>query len=134
MGNPFDLRGPAFLVFYITLGIAVNLTLRYLLLQKEKDDPAALRVCTDPYKLAALRAGVCETLRIVLFSLIDRGLLKASGTQVAAEPQAKDMVRRPVEQAVVAFFSRPRQVQEVFTDTTDLMPGRSFAGNWLPKG
>ncbi|MEI6205223.1 MAG: hypothetical protein WCP20_00440 [Desulfuromonadales bacterium] len=67
----------------------------------------AWSVCTDPNKLAALRAGAHESLRIVLFSLIDRGLLKASGTDVAAEQQAKGMVRRPVELAVVSCFSNP---------------------------
>jgi len=113
MANPFDLPGPQFLVFYIVLGIGVNLLLRNLILQKEKDSPAALLVCSDPYKLAYLRAGACETLRIVMFSLIDRGLLKASGTAVAAEPQAREIVRRPVEKTVVDFFAAPLQAREI---------------------
>jgi uncharacterized protein (TIGR04222 family) len=114
MASPFDMQGPEFLVFYIVLGIGVNMLLRSLILQKEKDRPAALLVCNDPYKLAYLRAGACETLRVVLFSLIDRGLLKASGAAVAAEPYAREMVRRPVEQTVVAFFTKPHQAREIF--------------------
>ena len=134
MANPFDLHGPAFLVFYIVLGIVGNLFLRYVTLGKEKENPAALRVCTDPYKLAALRAGACESLRIVLFSLIDRGLLKASGTKVEAEQHAKEMVRRPVEQSVVAFFSLPRQVQEIFSDSAALNAGNVYCRELAAEG
>jgi uncharacterized protein (TIGR04222 family) len=134
MGNPFDLHGPAFLVFYIVLGIVGNLLLRYVTLEKEKESPAAQRVCTDPYKLAALRAGACEALRIVLFSLIDRGLLKASGTKVEAEHQAKEMVRRPVERAVVVFFSVPRQAQEIFSDAAALDAGRVYCRELAVEG
>ena len=114
MTNPFDLPGPSFLVLYIILGIGVNLLIRSLILQKEKNSPASLRACTDPYKLAYLRAGACETLRVVLFSLIDRGLIKASDTAVTAEPQAQEIVKRPVEQAVVGFFATPQQIREIF--------------------
>ncbi|MCM2359586.1 MAG: TIGR04222 domain-containing membrane protein [Geobacteraceae bacterium] len=134
MVNPFDLRGPGFLVFYIVLGIAVNLFLRHLTLQKEKDGPAALRVCSDPYKLASLRAGANETLRIVLFSLIDRGLLKASGDQVAAEPQAREMVRRPVEQAVVDFFTRPRPATEIFRNAAAVSAGEEYCRELAGEG
>jgi uncharacterized protein (TIGR04222 family) len=49
-------------------------------------------------------------------SLIDRGLLKADGERVAAEPHAAEMVRRPVEKAVMAFFARPREAREIFSD------------------
>jgi uncharacterized protein (TIGR04222 family) len=134
MSNPFDLHGPAFLVFYIVLGIVGNLFLRYVTIGKEKESPAAQRVCTDPYKLAALRAGASEALRIVLFSLIDRGLLKASGTKVEAEQHAKQMVRRPVEQSVVAFFSVPRPAQGIFTDSAALNAGNVYCRELAGEG
>jgi uncharacterized protein (TIGR04222 family) len=134
MGNPFDLPGPAFLAFYAVLGIGVNLLLRYMILQKEKESSASQRICTDPYKLAALRAGACETLRIALFSLIDRGLLKSSGTEVVAEQQAKDVVRRPVEQSVVGFFSRPRQARDIFSDTAALASGGEYLRELASEG
>jgi len=116
MCNPFDLRGPEFLVFYLVFGTGVNLLLRHVILRKEKDSPAATRVCSDPYKLAALRGGAFETLRVVTVSLIDRGLLKASGDLTAAEPDALQRVRRPVEQAVVEFFAWPRTAQDIFSN------------------
>ncbi|MEI6209841.1 MAG: TIGR04222 domain-containing membrane protein [Desulfuromonadales bacterium] len=134
MGNPFDLYGPAFLVFYIILGVVGNLLLYFVTLEKEKESPAAESVCTDPYKLAALRAGACEALRIVLFSLIDRGLIKASGSKIEAERQAKKIVRRPVELAVVAFFSVPRQAQEIFSDTAALDAGKVYCRELAAEG
>lgn len=134
MLNPFDLKGEQFLAFYFVLGIVVNLLLRYLILQKERESPAAEYVCTDPYKLAALRAGACEALRITVFSLIDRGLLKASGSEVAAEKGAQEMVRRPVEQAVISCFSAPRKVQEVFTEGMSLHAGEEFCRELAAEG
>jgi uncharacterized protein (TIGR04222 family) len=73
-------------------------------------------------------------LRIVVFSLIDRGLLKALGTEVAAEGQAKEIVRRPVEQAVVSFFCSHRQIQEVFMDTRSLDAGKEFCRELAAEG
>lgn len=134
MINPFDLRGPAFLVFYAVLGIAVNLLLRHLTMGKEQKSSAALRICSDPYKLAALRAGANETLRIVLFSLIDRGLLKASGDEVTAEPHAREMVRRPVEQAVVDFFSKPRQAREIFNNKAAVSASEKYCRELAGEG
>jgi uncharacterized protein (TIGR04222 family) len=117
MANPFDLRGPEFLVFYAILGITVNLLLRFLISRKEKQNYPARWDYTDPYKIAYLRAGTPEALRVVLFSLIDRGLLKAYGDQVKAEAGAKSMVKRPIEQAVVTFFSKPQSAKAVFTNS-----------------
>lgn len=134
MANPFNLRGPDFLVFYTVLGTAVNLLLRRLTLGREKGGPAAARVCTDPYKLASLRAGANETLRIVIFSLIDRGLLKASGDRLAAEPNALEMVRRPVEKGVVVFFSRPRQAREIFSDSSATSAGEEYCRELANEG
>jgi uncharacterized protein (TIGR04222 family) len=126
MTNPFNLPGTVFLIFYIIFGIGVNLLLKYLFLKVEACFPAASRDCTDPYELAALRGGIGEMMKIVLFSLIDRTLLKASGTTVAAEPQAKQMVDQPVEWAVISYFQTPRTVQELFSDSYTMNAGKKF--------
>jgi uncharacterized protein (TIGR04222 family) len=110
-------RGPAFLAFYIGLGMTVNLLLRSIISRLEKNTTLIRQSPIDPYKIACLRVSHLETLRVVLFSLIDRGLLKASGDRVAAETNAREMVRRPLEKAVAAFFTEPRQVKELFNDS-----------------
>jgi uncharacterized protein (TIGR04222 family) len=134
MSNPFNLPGTEFLIFYIVLGIGVNLLLKYLFLKVESCFPAALRDCTDPYELAALRGGTEETMKIVLFSLIDRGLLKASGTTVVAEPKAKQMVDHAVEWAVVSYFQTPRTVQEFLSDSDTMNAGKKFCRKLADEG
>jgi uncharacterized protein (TIGR04222 family) len=136
MSNPFNLSGTEFLIFYIVLVIAVNLLLKYLFLKVESCFPAAKQDCTDPYKLAALRGGTTETMKIVFFSLFDRGLLKVnvSGTTVAAEPQAKQMVDHPVEWAVVSYFQMPRTVQEFLSDSDTMNAGKKFCRKLADEG
>lgn len=116
MTNPFDLRGPEFLVFYLILGVAVNIIFKYLMLGREKQEAPAQWDSSDPYKIAFLRAGVNEVLRVVTVSLIDRGLLKASQDKIKAEKNAKHVVRKPVEKAVVEFFSDADQPNGLFLD------------------
>jgi uncharacterized protein (TIGR04222 family) len=116
MFNPFDLRGPEFLIFYAVMGIAVNLVLRYLFLGKQNDGSATPRVCTDPYKLAALRVGASEALRIALFSLIDRGLLKSSGDTITAEPHAREMAKGAIEERMVNYFAEPGEAADMLDD------------------
>jgi len=134
MANPFDLRGPEFLVFYSIFGITVNMLFRFLILRKEKQDYPAHLDYTDPYKIAYLRGGCPEALRIVLFSLIDRGLLKAYGDKVAAESSAKSVVKRPIEQAVVKYFSSRREVKELFTDSNAVNAGELYQQALVSEG
>jgi uncharacterized protein (TIGR04222 family) len=105
-----------FIALYIVLGIVVNLLLCGLILRKEKKRPDEQLIFTDPYKLAFLRAGADETLRVVIFSLIDRGLIKLSGTALVADPNAIEIVMEPIEQTVIDFLAVPRSVQETFDD------------------
>ncbi|MBA4371587.1 MAG: hypothetical protein C0402_01855 [Thermodesulfovibrio sp.] len=114
--NPFDMRGPDFLIFYIGVGVVFNVVLRSLILKKEKQNFPAHWDYTDPYKTAFLRAGASEVLRVMIFSLIDRGLLKSADDKIVAEPKAGDLVKRPEEQNIVRFFARPRKITEVFSD------------------
>ncbi len=115
MNNPLDMQELVFLVLFIILGTGVNLYLYSLLWQKEKDGPDKQLTIDDPYKLAYLRAGTSETLRVVIFSLIDRGLLHAGPREtVVAAPNAREMVSETIELTVVDFFTKPRKVREIF--------------------
>lgn len=135
MANPFDLRGPEFLVFYLILGVAVNMLLRFLISRKEKQNVPGHWDSTDPYKIAYLRAGINEALRVALFSLIDRGLLKATDVYVQAEQKAKDLVKRPIEKAIVNLFDKPTDVKSLYLDSTAGRVGedyqRQLAVEWL---
>jgi uncharacterized protein (TIGR04222 family) len=127
-------RGPAFLAFYIGLSITVNLLLRSLISRQEKKTTLIRQSPIDPYKIACLRVSYLETLRVVLFSLIDRGLLKASGDRVAAETNAGGMVRRPLEKAVAAFFAKPRQVKDMFSDSGTVSAAKDYQQALVSEG
>src|SRR4029450_4760081 len=77
--NPFDWRGPAFLLFFWCLSV---LAITFLVLYRRipEDGPPPKVDLADPYLLAYLRAGPNEALRVGLVSLIDRKLLTASAT------------------------------------------------------
>ncbi|MHB8881158.1 MAG: TIGR04222 domain-containing membrane protein [Thermodesulfovibrionales bacterium] len=134
MGNPFDLGGPQFLLFYFVFGVAVNLGLRILIRRGEKNDAPSRWDYTDPYKIAYLRAGLSEALRVAVFSLIDRGLLRDIGEQVAAEARAKDLVQRPIERAVVKIFDRPQEVKAVFSDPAVQRAGEDYQRALIREG
>lgn len=126
MGNPFDLRGPQFLLFYVVFGVSVNLLLRFLIRRSEKKDAPAHWDYADPYKIAYLRAGIFEALRVAIFSLVDRGLLKATGDLIVSEAKAKNLVQRPIEKSVVKLFDRSREIKDVFSDAETEGAGEEY--------
>jgi uncharacterized protein (TIGR04222 family) len=128
--NPFDLRGPEFLLFYLILSVVVLLILFYLRQRDERqgDGKPSLE---DPYLVACLRGGESEALRVATLSLIDRGLLtlKSSGTSVvfprAAEnllevkdSLAIDSVRRPIEKSILEAFKTAKPVSSTLDSLT----------------
>jgi len=105
--NPFDLRGPEFLLFYIILCAVVFLALFLIRRAIESDSPPKVDV-GDPCLIAYLRGGEKETLQVALVSLIDRGLLVLTGTQIKrADNAAPSAVRRPIEKALMETYAKP---------------------------
>lgn len=116
--NPFDLRGPEFLVFYILLSIIVITALALLRRVAETADAPRLDL-SDPYLIAYLRVGENEALIVALVSLIDRGLLIFDGTRIERAPHATpDAVRRPIEKALIEKFAMPAEASSIFDDIT----------------
>lgn len=119
--NPFDLRGPEFLLFYFVFTCVVILVL--ILLRRFDERPNALKPpLDDPYLVAFLRGGEDEALRVTTLSLIDRGLLKlkSSGASIfsseaenrleLADPQAIEAAKRPIEKSVLESFKTPQPI------------------------
>ncbi len=120
--NPFDLRGPEFLLFYFIFSIIVLLVLFFLRQRDERRDGGKPPL-DDPYLVAFLRGGESAALRVATLSLIDRGLLslKSSGASVlfrgAAEnhlelkdPLALETVKRPIEKRVLEAFKTAQPI------------------------
>jgi uncharacterized protein (TIGR04222 family) len=78
MPNPFDLRGPEFLVFYLTLGVLVTVVVA-VLRRRSESTVVATGPLVDYLKIAYLRGGSDEALRVAILALIDRGLVTMVG-------------------------------------------------------
>jgi uncharacterized protein (TIGR04222 family) len=116
--NPFDLTGPAFLVFYALLGIAVHLAFKPLAAMVSGGAPAGPSPIdlshVDPYVVAYLRGQENETARVAALALIDRRLLVADGDSLIAVPGAAAKVRRPLERAVLEAFAGKGKASALF--------------------
>lgn len=120
--NPFDLRGPEFLVFYIFFSWLVIAGIG-LLRRLSEDRDTGKPPIDDPYLVAFLRGGESESLRVATLSLIDRGLLalKSSGTSLLSlhapdsrleltDPAAIDSVKRPIEKRILEAFKTAQPI------------------------
>lgn len=105
--NPFDLRGPQFLGFYITLGILLFIILRIIRQRVEDDGIESRHIFTDPYMIAYLREGSQEVIRVAVISLLDRGLLTADGSMLSAKADAEAIARKPVEKGILKRCQNP---------------------------
>ena len=78
--NPFDWSGPWFLLAYLIFSALVYYGVRELLIRQELRNPhARLSLADDPYRIAFLRGGALEAVKIAAIVLVDRGLLRADG-------------------------------------------------------
>lgn len=112
--NPFDLPGPEFLKFYSFLGAAVLVALHYARKFSESGNVPKLDY-SDPYLIAYLRDGEIAAIRVAAVSLIDRGLLRLSGDQLeVANAAAVDIVRRPIETAILSHVKLSKDLDGLF--------------------
>lgn len=107
--NPFELRGPAFLWFYVVLVIVAILVTRWIrrALDGGDDTPPqeTSSLVSDPYAIAYLRNGESEALRVALLSLVDRGLIIHEDGKFKTAPNVEPgHVRRSVERAVLEIY------------------------------
>lgn len=124
--NPFFLKGPQFLVFYIFLLIFLGILLYVLRTQKEAKLFNNLN-SYDPYLIAYLRGKSNEVLRVVVISLIDRKLLKIQETKatllksaeyklVSSNNSSINFIKDPLEKALLTKFKTPVLATSIFTD------------------
>lgn len=114
--NPFDLRGPQFLLFYLLLAgmlLAAVSILRRRLEAQWAGGP--MPVLHDPYAIAYLRGGKNELLRVAVISLVDRGLLHASSDNLATTPAGRaTQVRKRIEEDLLRHCLVVRKPEELF--------------------
>ncbi|HLV85538.1 MAG TPA: TIGR04222 domain-containing membrane protein [Candidatus Sulfotelmatobacter sp.] len=106
--NPFDLRGPEFLLFYVMLTAAVIVLTAWLRDMMERGPTPQVRL-DDPYFVAFVRGGINEAFRTAIIVLLDRGWLQAEGSLVHRRGDVESRPEQPaIEQEVLSFFHTPR--------------------------
>jgi len=132
--NPFDLRGPEFLVFFVAFGLAMSAL--FIILRRRNED-AELRtfdIAQDAYQIAYLRGGRNHLIQSVVFSLLDRGLLKARDSKLrtfGANPL--ELARRPLEKAILNRYVEEDDLSVIYSDT-DITEKAEDVGDRLRAG
>jgi uncharacterized protein (TIGR04222 family) len=127
--NPFDLRGPEFLLFYFLFSLVVVITI--IVLRNRAEYGGSPRIdLGDPYLIAYLRGGEDEALRVAVISLLDRGMLVTDGHLIRrADHVTGDMVSRPIERVVLGKFSVPGEAGSILKDQNLKTALRSYQDN-----
>ena len=114
--NPFDLRGPEYLMFYAAVSVTTAFVVGVLRWRRELEMAGVgMPRLHDPYAIACLRDGQSEVLRVAVVSLVDRGLLRLVDDSVVVTPIGMEtQVRKPVEQDLLKFCATPRKPKDLF--------------------
>jgi uncharacterized protein (TIGR04222 family) len=121
--NPFDLRGPEFLVFYAILSILTIVIVWGFRRIMESGGPGeeetlAKQIAKDPYQIAYLHGGRLEVLRVAVVSLLERGLLNAEGEKLLSQDaNGAAKVRRPLDKAILTKYAEAKCGQDLCTDS-----------------
>lgn len=131
MPNPFTLPGPQFLVFFIVLAVcalvACRIRVRLFGARSEFD---VTHLTKDPYRAAYLRDGEKEVIRVALFNLVDRGLLRHDGFALAPAGKVEDrVVRRDLDHAILTLAKAKPDIATVLRNPQV----RSVAGRYAAE-
>jgi uncharacterized protein (TIGR04222 family) len=115
--NPFDLRGPEFLAFYLVFGLATLFVLWWLRRGGEADTTAHAML-DDYVEIAYLRGGPQEAMRVATLNLVNRGLLEVHGDEhlQASDKSRAETVSKPIERRLLAKFRDSEKASSIFSD------------------
>jgi uncharacterized protein (TIGR04222 family) len=115
--NPFDLRGPEFLAFYLVVGLA-TLAVLWLLRRAGEADTTSHVMLDDYVDIAYLRGGPQEAMRVATLNLVNRGLLEVHGDDQlqAADKSWVETVSKPIERRLLAKFRDSEKASSIFSD------------------
>jgi len=112
-----NLTGPQFLLLYLVVAVAANVLLRWHYGVREREArTGALSLTNDPYQIALLRGGPEEAIRVATVTLIDRALLvEQHGLLHALRGDAAQLVRHPLDRALLECFQSPAPAEQALT-------------------
>ena len=129
--NPFDWRGPQFLLFYaLLMGATAGIVWCWRRWaeggQAGEELAQARELATDPYAIAFLRGGRYEAVRVAVVALLEQGRLEAEGQCLrTTTAEAPIQASHPLDKAILTRFATPFQTANtdadvVFHDATIL--------------
>ena len=132
--NPLDFSGPGFLAFFMGFGLFVLGVMIFWIRDAELAYPVPGFNPPDPYEIAYLRGGRAEMLRVVVFSLIDRGLLvlTESDKLKTVSQDAVSIPKRDIERSVLKAFITEELPETVFKNDRVDVPA-TFYRNRLER-
>jgi uncharacterized protein (TIGR04222 family) len=126
---PFNLPGPAFLAFYACFS-AVVLGAFWFYARSGSGASTGSRLgelTSDPYRIGYLRGAEDETVRLAIVNLLDRGLLQSDGPLLQASDGASaEILRRPLDRAILAHCARPAVFGAVAADRAVLAACKAY--------
>jgi uncharacterized protein (TIGR04222 family) len=136
MNNPLvDMYGPLFLLVY---GSTIVLTLIACRIATRRVDWSAsmplptIPIDPDPHEIAYLRGGENEVTRSVIFSLVQKGLLRTTlrGT-IERDPEKRDIGHlTPIERRAYDWFTSPYKASEIFRAGNLASELKAFCGSY----
>ena len=112
--NPFELRGPEFLLFYFCFSLAIVIAIVFFRRRAESGHAPRIDL-GDPYLIAYLRGGQDEALRVAVISLVDRGMLVMDGHLIRrADHVSSGMAKYPIEYEALKKFDVLGEEASVF--------------------
>lgn len=134
--NPFDLRGPAFLVLYTVVAACVLAWCWWRVrLRGDGRTPLLSELTEDPYRIACLRGGDAELVLVAVFNLVDRGLLNCNGNQLdRGRGYAVSGLRRPLDRALVQACTGTQTPQQLQRDDAVRAACAGYASDLAQRG
>ena len=134
--NPFSWNGPAFLGFYAALALAI---LGYCWLRtrcgREEPKVKLAEMTADPYRIACLRDGENEAIRVALFNLLDRGLLRFNGLALTAtRTDSAALVRRSLDVKILEACRAPKTRDQLMEHAAVRAAARAYGRELAVKG
>lgn len=134
--NPFAWDGPLFLVFYAALALAI-VAYFWVRTRGGGAEPGVRlsEMTADPYRIACLRNGDGEAIRIAIFNLLDRGLLHFNGMMLTVTREdSAGLVRRPLDAAILAACRSPKRRDELMAHPQVRAAARAYPRELIAKG
>jgi len=108
------MTGPQFLVFYVVLVILACILEQWLINRGERSGIQSMYFASDPYRVATLRAGNNEAIRVAVFSLVNRGVLRECNGMVQTSEGHPEKLASPLELAIARVCqSQPFKVSQL---------------------